>query len=106
MRSAEAKQSETMINVYYVYIMTNPKNSVLYVGVTNDLARRVFEHKSGMGSRFTSRYNVIKLVYYEHFGSAESAISREKQLKAGSRQDKVDLVNEFNEAWSDLYAKL
>ncbi len=106
MRSAEAKQSETMTKAYYVYIMTNPKNSVLYIGVTNDLARRVFEHKSGVGSAFTRRYNAIKLVYYEESGSAGSAIAREKQLKAGSRQDKVDLVNEFNEPWSDLYAKL
>jgi len=95
-----------MSKAYYIHIMTNPKNSVLYVGVTDDLARRVFQHKSGVGSGFTSRYNAIKLVYYEEFGSAELAISREKQLKAGSRQDKIDLINGSNASRRDLYNDL
>ena len=95
-----------MGKAYHVYIMTNPKNSVLYVGVTNDLARRVFEHKCGVGSRFASRYNAIKLVYHEEFDSAELAIIREKQIKAGSRQDKVNLITDFNGTWRDLYASM
>ncbi len=95
-----------MGKAYHVYIMTNPKNSVLYVGVTNDLARRVFEHKCGVGARFTSRYNTVKLVYYEEFDSVEAAIAREKQIKGGSRQDKIDLITAFNKTWRDLYGSL
>jgi putative endonuclease len=91
---------------YFIYIMTNVKNSVLYVGVTNDLSRRVFEHKSRLIPGFASKYNLIKLVYYEVFESVESAISREKQIKGGSRQDKIDLVNGLNPGWLDLYKKL
>ena len=89
--------------MYYVYIMTNQANTVLYIGVTNDLARRVYEHKSKIDPRsFTAKYNVNKLVYYEYTTSVESAILREKQLKAGSRQKKVNLINGFNPQWFDL----
>ncbi len=105
-RSAATKQSESMNKQYSVYIMTNVKNTVLYVGVTNDLVRRVFEHKSGFVPGFTSRYNLIKLVYYEVSESVESAIAREKQIKGGSRADKVALINGFNREWLDLYSKL
>ncbi len=87
---------------YYVYIMTNKWNRVLYTGVTNDLIRRVFEHKKKIVKGFTSRYNVDKLVYFEVAESIESAILREKQIKAGSRQDKVSLVNSMNDEWLDL----
>lgn len=87
---------------YYVYILTNTADRVLYVGVTNDLARRVYEHKTKSAGGFTSRYNVGKLVYFEVFQDAYTAISREKQIKAGSREDKVRLVREMNPSWVDL----
>ena len=91
---------------YYVYIMTNKYNTVLYTGVTNDLKRRVYEHKSGLGGAFTSKYNITKLVYYEACGDAYSAIAREKQIKGGSRQKKIDLINAMNSGWKDLYEEL
>ena len=90
--------------MYYVYIMTNKMNTVLYTGVTNDLMRRVYEHKNKLDIKsFTARYNVNKLVYYETINSIQSAIEREKQIKAGSRKKKEDLINEFNPDWKDLY---
>ncbi len=91
-----------MVNNYYVYIMTNKHNTVLYTGVTNDLARRVTEHREKLTAGFTSRYNVIKLVYYELFEDVNAAIAREKQIKAGSRKDKLDLINSMNSEWRDL----
>ena len=90
---------------YYVYLMSNKTNSVIYAGVTNDLLRRVYEHKSKVNKGFTQKYNVTKLVYYEIFSSIVCAISREKQIKAGSRQKKVNLINSFNKDWEDLYDK-
>lgn len=87
---------------YCVYIMTNAHNTVLYTGVTNNLMRRVGEHKAGK-SAFTRRYNVTKLVYYECGDDVNVAITREKQIKAGSRQKKIDLVNSMNPEWKDLY---
>ena len=90
--------------MYYVYIMTNKLNSVLYVGVTNDLMRRVYEHKNKLEpNSFTAKYNVNKLVYFESTNSIESAIAREKQLKSGSRKKKNDLINNVNPDWNDLY---
>ena len=86
--------------------MTNKNNTVLYTGMTNDLIRRVYEHKNNIGSKFTSKYNIIKLVYYEIFVDPENAILREKKIKAGSRQKKIDLINNFNESWDDLYTHL
>jgi putative endonuclease len=91
---------------YCVYIMSNSHNTVLYTGVTNDLARRVYEHKNGIGSAFVKRYNVHKLVYYEMGDNIHSAIAREKQIKGGSRQKKFDLINEKNPAWNDLYEEI
>lgn len=89
-----------------MYIMTNWKNTVLYTGVTNDLVRRVYEHKEKLVEGFTKRYNLTKLVYYEVAANAEAAILREKQMKAGSRQKKVELVEELNKTWADLYTEL
>ena len=86
--------------------MTNIRNTVLYVGVTNDLIRRVYEHKEKLASGFTKKYNIVKLVYYEVSEDIETAISREKQVKAGSRQKKVQLVNSTNKEWRDLYDEL
>ena len=91
---------------YSVYIMTNKHNTVLYTGVTNDLRRRAYEHRTGQGSGFTSRYNVTKLVYYEVYGGVREAIAREKQMKGGSRQKKCDLVSAMNPEWQDLYEGL
>jgi len=91
---------------YYVYVMTNKYNTVLYTGVTNDLKRRVCEHKSGLGGGFTSKYKIIKLVYYEVCNDAYSAIAREKQIKGGPRQKKIDLINGMNSGWTDLYEEL
>ena len=88
---------------YCVYIMTNTHNTVLYTGVTNNLQRRVVEHKSGKGSKFTSKYNVNKLVYFEWGNDVNFAILREKQIKAGSRRKKIDLVNSMNPEWKDLF---
>ena len=86
----------------FVYILTNKSNAVLYTGVTSDLKQRVHEHKGGIKSGFTSRYNVNKLVYYEVYSDPYNAISREKQIKAGSRRKKLDLINAMNPEWRDL----
>lgn len=94
------------MRTYYIYILTNMNNTVLYTGVTNDLYRRVSQHKAGTGGKFTTRYRVTKLVYYEVFCDINDAIAREKQIKGGSRQDKIDLVNEINPDWMDLFDDL
>jgi len=86
--------------------MTNKKNKVLYTGVTNDLAKRVYEHKSKIVDGFTKKYNLNKLVYYEVFEDAYNAIAREKQIKAGNRQKKINLISKMNPAWNDLYNEL
>jgi putative endonuclease len=91
---------------YYVYIMTNAHNTVLYTGVTNQLARRVYEHRNGLGGIFTKKYNVQKLVYYEMGNDVNAAIAREKQIKAGSRKKKEDLINKMNPEWKDLYEEI
>jgi putative endonuclease len=87
-------------------MMTNTHNTVLYTGVTNNLQRRVLEHKSGAGSKFTGKYNVDKLVYFECGDDVNVAIAQEKQIKAGSRKKKMDLVNSMNPEWKDLYEEL
>lgn len=92
--------------LYYVYIMTNFQNSVLYTGVTNNLKRRIYEHKNGIGSGFTKRYHMSKLVYYEVCEDIRSAIGREKQIKGGSRQKKIKLINDLNPDWRDLYDEI
>ncbi len=91
------------IRSYFVYILTNLHNNVLYTGVTNDLERRVFEHKHKIYKGFTSRYNVNKLVYYEIFDMIEAAISREKQIKRYTRSRKQEIITEFNYEWEDLF---
>ncbi|RCJ18295.1 excinuclease ABC subunit C [Nostoc minutum NIES-26] len=95
-----------MSQQYYLYIMTNNYNTVVYTGVTNNLQRRVYEHKEKIIEGFTKKYNITKLVYYEIFEDAYTAISREKQIKAGSRQKKIDLINSINQEWKDLYNEL
>ena len=91
---------------YFVYIMTNKHNNVLYTGITNDLKRRVYEHKEKLVGGFTKKYNITKLIYYEVFDDPENAILREKQIKAGSRQKKIDLINSMNRNWLNLYEQL
>ncbi|OQB18206.1 MAG: GIY-YIG nuclease superfamily protein [Parcubacteria group bacterium ADurb.Bin192] len=96
-----------MPKTYYVYILTNKTNKVLYVGVTNNLEKRVFEHKNNISEKsFTATYNVHKLVSFEETSDINSALNREKQIKAGSRQKKLDLINKVNPEWKDLLAGL
>ena len=87
---------------YYVYIMANRTNAVLYAGVTNDLKRRVCEHKQKLIEGFTKKYNVVKLVYYEAFNTIEDAIKREKQIKRWRREWKIKLIEKRNPRWEDL----
>ncbi len=87
---------------YWIYILTNTWNTVLYVGVTNNMARRIYEHKSGVGSIFTNKYKTHKLVYCEVTNDILYAIRREKQLKAGPREKKIELINRINPDWRDL----
>ena len=87
---------------YCVYIMTNRVNTVFYTGVTNDLSRRIYEHKSNAVKGFTSRYKLHKLVFFEVTNDINAAIQREKQIKGGSRQKKIELINAMNPEWRDL----
>jgi len=95
-----------MSNTYFVYIMTNRWNTVLYTGVTNNLKRRVYEHREKLVEGFTKKYNVTKLVYFETCEDVNVAIAREKQIKGGSRQKKLDLILQMNPEWLDLYENL
>jgi putative endonuclease len=90
--------------MYYVYILTNQSNKVLYTGITNDLERRLYEHQNKLIKGFTSKYNVNKLVYFDCTTEATSAIAREKQIKGWTRQKKLDLISELNPQWRDLSA--
>ncbi len=87
---------------YYVYILANKTNSTIYVGITNDLARRVYEHKSEKQEGFTKKYHVHKLVYYEETSDVYSALTREKQIKSWSRRRKNDLINTLNPTWKEI----
>ena len=91
-----------MAEVYYVYILTNWNDQVMYIGVTNDLERRLYEHRTGIIEGFTQKYNVHKLVYYEVTGDVKAALAREKQLKKWSRTKKNELVRAMNPDWKDL----
>jgi putative endonuclease len=91
------------IHCYYVYILSNKNDSVLYTGVTNDLARRCFEHKEGLTPGFTKKYNVDKLIYFEMFDYIDLAIKREKQIKGYSRAKKIALIEKANPNWNELY---
>ena len=90
-----------------IYIMTNKNNTTLYTGVTSELKRRIYEHKSKLNPEsFTAKYQLNKLVYYEGFHQIEDAIAREKQIKGGSRNNKIGLINGLNANWNDLYEQL
>lgn len=90
----------------FVYIMSNKKDGVLYIGVTNDLIRRVYEHRNKIIDGFTKKYNLIKLVYFEVIQGENEAIAREKFLKKAYRKVKVNLINCENPNWEDLYEKI
>lgn len=87
---------------YFVYMLTNQNNTVLYTGVTNNLKRRLYEHQHNLIDGFTKKYNVHKLVYFDYTSDINSAIAREKQIKGWSRAKKNALINEFNPEWKDL----
>jgi len=91
---------------YYVYIMTNKIDTVLYTGVTSDLKKRIWEHKEKVIDGFTKKYNINKLIFFEIYNDPENAILREKQIKAGARTKKVELIIGINPEWKDLYDKL
>jgi len=99
---AIAREKKSMQKEYAVYIMTNERNTVVYTGVTNNIARRVYEHKAKITKGFTKQYNISKLVYVEYFQDIDRAIAREKNIKAGSRKKKEDLITDFNPEWKDL----
>ncbi len=88
--------------IYFVYILTNLHETTLYTGVTNDLIRRVEEHRRGEGGVFSRKYHLCRLVYYELFGDVRAAIAREKQIKRGPRSKKVELINSLNPEWRDI----
>ena len=91
---------------YYTYIITNKSNRVLYTGITSDLKKRIYQHKEKLITGFSSKYNVNKLVYYEIYEDPENAILREKQIKAGSRKNKIKLIENMNKNWKDLYDEI
>ena len=91
---------------YYIYILSSKRNGTLYVGVTNDLARRIYEHKNGLVGGFTKKYNVKNLVYYEQSDSKEGALTREKQIKEWHRKWKLELIEKNNIEWKDLYDEI
>ena len=92
--------------MYYVYLLTNWNNKVLYTGVTNDLARRLYEHKNGLAEGFTKKYHVHKLVYFEATTDVRASIAREKQIKGWTRKKKDALVQSGNPEWEDLADQL
>ena len=94
------------MNDYYEYILASHRNGTLYIGVTNDLRKRIYEHKNDLVEGFTKKYKVHTLVYFEETSDIESAIKREKQLKAWKRKWKLELIEESNPNWEDLYDKL
>ena len=89
---------------YFVYIITNKNNNVLYTGITNNLIRRIYEHKEKIFKGFSAKYNLNKLVYFGCTNDVKEAINREKQIKGGSRKKKLDLINSMNPNWEDLYS--
>ena len=95
-----------MSRTYHVYIMASDRNGTLYVGVSSDLARRVYEHRHGVTGGFTGRYDVKRLVYLEPFDDVEHALQRERQIKKWNRSWKLDLIERTNPQWLDLYDRL
>jgi predicted GIY-YIG superfamily endonuclease len=102
MRAAAMVKADAVVHTYYVYILTNVPRTVMYVGVTNDIERRLSEHRSGLGGVFTKRYRVHTLVYLEEFQRVEDAIATEKRIKGWSRAKKNALIEQSNPSWRDL----
>lgn len=94
------------MKTYYVYIMSSKKNGTLYIGMTSNLIRRVYEHKNNINEGFTQKYGVNRLVYYEHTNDVNAAIAREKRMKKWNRQWKINLIEKENPDWADLYDEL
>jgi len=92
--------------VYYLYILASKKDGVLYIGITNDLVKRTYQHKNNLCDGFTKKYFVHKLVYFEQYQDIQDAISREKQIKRWNRQWKIDLIEKMNSEWKDLNESL
>jgi putative endonuclease len=104
--SSESMNKGHYVKIYYIYILASKKHGTLYVGMTNDLVKRIYEHKHKIFEGFTSKYDVDKLVFFEHTNDVQSAIKREKQLKNWHRQWKINLIEKENPNWEDLYYKL
>jgi putative endonuclease len=102
-QNAKAEGPRQLMKQYYVYIMTN-QSGTLYTGVTNELLRRVYEHKQGKGGQFTSRYRITRLLYFEETRDIHAALAREKQLKGWTRAKKLELIDTDNPKWLDLSA--
>jgi len=95
-----------MEKYYYVYILANQRNGTLYIGITSDLIKRVWEHKNKFVDSFTKKYNINKLVYYEQYSDPQYAIRREKRLKKYNRKWKLNLIEKVNHEWKDLYEEI
>ncbi len=100
------RESRNVMKDYYVYILASKRNGTLYIGVTNDIIKRVHQHKNGFIPGFTSKYGVHELVYYERFTDIRHAIQREKHLKKWNRRWKLELIEKVNPDWKDLYSDL
>jgi len=94
------------LKYYYVYILASTRNGTLYIGITGDLPKRAYQHKNKLLGGFTSKYAVHQKVYYEQFNNPDEAIAREKQLKKWNRKWKLNLIEEFNPQWKDLYIQI
>jgi putative endonuclease len=105
-KQESSDQRDRMIKNYYVYMLASKKNGTLYIGVTSNLGKRIYEHKHKLIGGFTKKYNVDRLVYYEITEDVESAILREKRLKKWKRQWKVELIEQKNPNWNDLYCDI
>ena len=94
------------MKTYYVYILASQINGTLYIGITSNLEKRIYEHKNGLADSFTKRYKVYSLVYFEETNDVKPAIQREKQIKAWKRKWKLDLIEKDNPKWEDLYDEI
>ena len=95
-----------MSKSYFVYMLASKRNGTIYIGVTNDLGRRVWEHREGVASKFTKKYGVTRLVYYEVYDDVQAAIAQETRLKKYKREWKINLIQARNALWDDLYETL
>ena len=105
-RQACSGNPERMVKYYYVYILASQRNGTLYIGITSDLIKRVWEHKNKFVDGFTKKYNINKLIYYEQYSDPENAIKREKRLKKYNRKWKLTLIEKANPQWKDLYEEV